>query len=143
MDKNSKQLNDYIQEHKNLNKNVNKNVNKKIKIIDIQTSNIQKFIDELSECSEIHSSSLHGVIISLCYKIPTCWVKFTDKTGDGFKYYDFFESLNIYNYEIGSIISGIKKDEMIKLGIQIIKSCPFMHEDLKNKYCHEWKNYCA
>ncbi len=132
MDKDSVKLSEYIK----------KNSGKKIKMIDIQTTNIQKFIDELSECSEIHSSSLHGVIISLAYKIPTCWVKFTDKTGDGFKYYDFFESVGIQDYKIGTVINRVEKNNMMNIGIQIIRSCPFMHDVLKNNYCSKWNIYC-
>ena len=40
------------------------------------------------------SSTLHGLVASVAYGIPTKWVKFSDKMmGDDTKYHDFFESI--------------------------------------------------
>lgn len=133
MEKKSKELNDYIN-------NFQKN---NIILIDIQTTDIQKFINEIYKCSEIHSSSLHGVIIAMAYKIPTKWIKLSSKTGDGFKYYDFFESLeiNYKNNQLLKIGDVYTLHNMLNLGIQIIKSCPFMKNNMKESYCKKWEQY--
>lgn len=127
LEKNSQELANYLKRIKNY------------KIIDIQTNDIQKFVDEISECKVIQSSSLHGVIFAMAYRIPCIWIVL--KPGDGFKYHDFLESLNIFNYEPGNIIK-YEMSYMLDLGLQIITSCPFMHCALKNKYISKWNEYC-
>ena len=51
-------------------------------------------LDEICSCEQIASSSLHGLIISDSYKIPSVWIKFTDKLkGGSFKFNDYFMSI--------------------------------------------------
>jgi hypothetical protein len=71
-----------------------KNV-KGIKIIDLRTNNIESVVNEILSCDSTVSSSLHGVITSVAYNIPTRWLKFSNRiTGDDIKFYDFFASLD-------------------------------------------------
>lgn len=63
------------------------------KILDIQNS--KSFIDDLLKCNVILSSSLHGLIASDSYGIPSYWIKLSNSVlGNGFKFRDYFLSVN-------------------------------------------------
>ena len=69
----------------------------KIKIIDItqkfSSNKIYDFIDEVLSCEVIVSSSLHGIIISEAYRIPSLWMKFSENLfGGEFKFSDYYLS---------------------------------------------------
>ena len=65
-----------------------------IKIIDIQNKDVFKVIDDMLLCERIISSSLHGLIISDAYKIPSVWTQFTNPIeNDNFKFQDYFASV--------------------------------------------------
>jgi len=62
----------------------------KDQIIDIE-QDYTTFIDQILECDEVISSSLHGIIIAEAYGIKTKWVMYGDKIEGGeFKYQDYF-----------------------------------------------------
>ena len=62
----------------------------KDQIIDIE-QDYKTFVDQILECDEIISSSLHGIIIAEAYGIKTKWVMYGDKIEGGeFKYQDYF-----------------------------------------------------
>lgn len=66
-----------------------------IKIIDIEQPNYKKFIDDVTSCNKIISSSLHGIIIADAYDIPALRIKFSNKiVGGDFKFNDYFLSIN-------------------------------------------------
>ncbi|MBN2869189.1 MAG: polysaccharide pyruvyl transferase family protein [Flavobacteriaceae bacterium] len=68
-----------------------------IKVINLLTKDIEKTTQEILECEQIISSSLHGVILPQAYRIPSLWVKFSDKlSGDNIKFHDYFESMSIH-----------------------------------------------
>ena len=68
-----------------------------ILLIDI-TLGVERFIDDITSCSKIISSSLHGLIVANTYNIPCVWVQVSDRLfGDDTKFYDYFESVNILN----------------------------------------------
>ena len=46
----------------------------------------------------IFSTSLHGLIISHAYGIPAIWIKAGNIGTDGFKFKDYFSSVNIPYY---------------------------------------------
>jgi len=106
-----------------------------IKIIDIQQEDSFQFIDEVNECDVIISSSLHGLIISDAYGIPSVWIQFSDKiVGENFKFYDYFESVGRKNEECyyiseSSTIEDImknKKEYTIDIDLdKLVEACPF------------------
>jgi len=65
-----------------------------ILIIDIQ-EDINVFVDKVCSCELIASSSLHGIIVSDAYNIPSIWIELSSKVkGNGFKFRDYFESVH-------------------------------------------------
>jgi hypothetical protein len=64
-------------------------------IINMQTENMIKAIEEITECVTVVSSSLHGIIIANAYGIPAAWAKFNTLTGDNVKFYDYANSGNV------------------------------------------------
>lgn len=69
------------------------------KILDIRTTDVEYFVQELTSCKYILSSSLHGIILSHAYNIPALWIKHGYIDTDGFKFYDYFSSVDISIYE--------------------------------------------
>lgn len=72
---------------------------KQYKVIDIRTTDVDFFVKELTSCNYILSSSLHGIILSHAYDIPALWIKHGYIDTDGFKFYDYFSSVDIPFYE--------------------------------------------
>lgn len=63
-----------------------------IKIISIRQKPCT-FIDELNQCQNIFSSSLHGLILSDAYDIPNQWIQLSDRiTGGDFKFEDYYST---------------------------------------------------
>jgi pyruvyltransferase len=63
------------------------------RILDI-TKDTEAFIDDLLECKQTISSSLHGLIASDSYGIPNQWVTFKNElTGGTFKFQDYYQSI--------------------------------------------------
>ena len=64
-----------------------------VKIIDIQ-QDIEAFADDLLECENIISSSLHGLIASDSYAIPNRWLRLTEAVyGGRFKFDDYHSAI--------------------------------------------------
>jgi hypothetical protein len=84
-----------------------------IKIISLKTNNIEKTVNEILECEFTVSTSLHGIITSVAYGIPTRWLKYSNKiNGDDIKFYDFFASLDpalIKNFDFSNKRSKLDK----------------------------------
>lgn len=70
----------------------------KYKIIDIRTKNVESFIDQIVSSKFILSTSLHGLIIAHAYGIPALWIIKGSIASSGFKFYDYFSSVNIPQY---------------------------------------------
>ena len=120
--------------------------NKEIKVIDLITNDIEKTIDEIISCENTISSSLHGVIVSHTYNIPSIWVKFSNKLfgnsesmGNNIKFRDYFTSVGITPYNgldyIGKdlkekeILEDIKKHDNLICDFdfdKLFNSCPFL-----------------
>ena len=111
-------------------------------VIDLMTMDVEKVTRQILSCEKTISSSLHGVIVSHAYGIPSIWVKFSEKIfGDDIKYKDYLESVEIPFYQPTFIDSKINieslekliadtanlpKEERVKeLQKGLIESCPF------------------
>jgi hypothetical protein len=67
-----------------------------IPVINILNADPLSVVDQILECENIISSSLHGLIISNAYGIPAKWVKFSNKlVGDDVKFLDYHASVNM------------------------------------------------
>jgi pyruvyltransferase len=61
-----------------------------IKLIDVR-STPQQFIEDLTSCSFILSSSLHGLIFADTFEIPNKWIKLNQSLfGGDFKFHDYY-----------------------------------------------------
>lgn len=69
------------------------------KVIDLRTDDTEAVLNEMFECRRILSSSLHGLIISHAYHIPALWIKKGYIDTDGFKFKDYFSSVDIPLYD--------------------------------------------
>ncbi len=68
--------------------------NPEVKIIDV-FSGMEKFVSDIKSCEFTISSSLHGVILSHTYGIPSSWVQLSEVlVGGSFKFDDYYQSLN-------------------------------------------------
>ena len=89
--------------------------NSDINIINLQNSKPLEVIDQILTCEKIISSSLHGIIISDAYKIPSLWIKFSDKiTGGNFKFLDYFLSVQRNDTKAITIDKKISMDYVLK-----------------------------
>lgn len=71
-----------------------------ILVIDLMTLNIEDVTMQILQCEQTISSSLHGLIVSHAYKIPSVWVEFSNRIfGDGIKYRDYLESVEMEFYK--------------------------------------------
>ena len=71
-----------------------------ILVIDLMTMDVGEVTRQILSCEKTISSSLHGVIVSHAYEIPSIWVEFSNKIfGDGIKYRDYLESVEIPFYQ--------------------------------------------
>lgn len=81
-------------------------------VIDIQ-SDIETFADQVLQCENILSSSLHGLILAEAYGIPTCKVAFSSNVLSGdFKFIDYYSGVGIDTLETVDLqhdIRDIKK----------------------------------
>ena len=108
-----------------------------VKIIDV-FSDIDVFISDIKACDFTVSSSLHGIIISHAFGIPSGWLKLSDNlAGGGFKFMDY--SLSV-GYEIEPILPnqdlGIKTLEK-KVTLPDIKNLSAeLHKQLKGFQFH-------
>jgi len=83
-------------------------------VIDLMTMDIEEVTEQIISCENTISSSLHGIIVSHAYRIPSLWVEFSDKIfGDGIKYHDYLASVKINNYTPLFVNSTITLKEIV------------------------------
>ena len=89
---------------------------------------VEKVIQNINSCNYTISSSLHGIIVSHAYNIPSLWYNLPGQkiAGDNTKFLDYFSSVGIKkyvafdlvncdNYNIDEIINNIRQKCDIKM----------------------------
>ena len=127
-----------------------KNNNYNVELINIMTGlDYKNFINKILSCEIIISSSLHGVIMGIIYKKKVIFTEFSNNViGKKFKFFDFFESVNIkYNVlnsnDINILTNFIdyKKENLKNIGIKMINLYPFIENNRKIFLKNNWINY--
>ena len=80
---------------------VKSNINsEEVLIIDL-TNSIEQIVKQINSCQYTISTSLHGIIVSQSYGIPSLWYNIDGKKlgGDNVKFYDYFSSVLINEYK--------------------------------------------
>lgn len=86
---------------------------KKVHLITVKQE-VETFIQEVTSCRKIVSSSLHGLIISDAYEIPNQWVELSKNViGERFKFYDYYSSTTSQTYQSPVLVNSI--DNLITL----------------------------
>lgn len=114
-----------------------------VKVIHLMTNDIEATTNEILACKRTISSSLHGIIVSHAYQIPSVWVEFSDKLfGDGVKFQDYFESVDLPNYQPVTTVdiaaneavealfqkypNGPQPEKLEQIKKQLLAVCPFV-----------------
>ena len=113
--------------------------NENIKIINFrQYTSYQDVIDEMLSCEFIFSESLHGLIISEAYNIPSKWIDISleKREKSNFKFHDYFLSQG-YDIEKAIDFNGLNISDLELIAKQpyhnhynldinkLISACPF------------------
>lgn len=115
---------------------------------------VEEVLVQILSCNIILSTSLHGIIVSQAYNIPALWCDFNSKDklgGDNIKFWDYFSSVNIPEYEpiIINNLEGIdllifqNEDKMLintdikKIQKELLSVAPFF---VKSEYLLQLKN---
>lgn len=70
-----------------------------ISVINLLDNDLRSVTDQIRSCQRTLSSSLHGLIVSHAYGIPSVWVRYSDKlTGDNVKFEDYLLSVDLVPY---------------------------------------------
>ena len=64
-------------------------------LINVKNNNPLKVAKAITKCEYIVSSSLHGIIAAHAYGIPAAWFDLGEIDGDGTKFHDYYESVNL------------------------------------------------
>jgi len=112
--------------------------NSEILFIDIEGP-VNTVVDQICSCKYIASSSLHGIIMADAYRIPSVYLKFSDRvTGGNFKFRDYFSSVGRSETEplavnenttIDDILDRISHDSIDIDLKELLDVCPFFHHE--------------
>ena len=116
-----------------------------IKIISLINGDCIEVINQINECENIISSSLHGLIIADAYQIPNIWFEIkrgifrrNSVIGNGFKFHDYYESIKKKDIQCQHLKKNIPIKEIIKMckintlniDLEILESsCPFLRNN--------------
>lgn len=143
----------YIDKNNNNYKILKKNLELEgyiVKYIDIRVGeNYKKLIDSINNCKYIISSSLHGMMMGIVYKKKTIFIEFGNKViGDGFKFQDFFGSINInyinmntYDKSVIDNVIDVNYNILIDKGVNLINLIPFIDKNRKEDLIKKYINF--
>ncbi|KAA3621331.1 MAG: polysaccharide pyruvyl transferase family protein [Flavobacterium sp.] len=87
-----------------------------IKVINLLSDDLEATTNDILSCESTISSSLHGIIISHAYGIPSVWVRFSNRlSGDNVKFEDYFLSVDLVPYTGTNIEQPQSAAELEKL----------------------------
>jgi len=83
---------------------------------------IENVIDQINSCEKTISTSLHGVIVSHVYGVPSLWYLLENKPlgGDDVKFLDYFSSVDITEYS-PLVLDKIDQFDMEKIESRFIE----------------------
>lgn len=85
-----------------------------ILVINLLNNDIHEVTNQIYSCEKTIASSLHGVIVSQAYSIPSIWVKFSNKlSGDNIKFEDYFLSVGLQPYDAEHINKKQSFDDLM------------------------------
>lgn len=77
---------------------------------------VEEFIDEISSCEKIFTSSLHGLILAQAYHIPVQWIKIKGlpiHRNSDFKFFDYFSGIG--QSPQYPLMLSLNREELLKL----------------------------
>lgn len=87
-----------------------------VHVIDV-TLPVEKVVDEIATCTFTLSSSLHGLIVSHAYGVPSVWCRsFNPLTGDGVKFLDYLESVGLSDCSPADLPATLSARKLRALG---------------------------
>jgi pyruvyltransferase len=114
-------------------------VNDDVKKIYLGTDDIEGTLQQILQCENIVSSSLHGIILADAYGIPSAWLSSETPKGLEFKFYDYFLSVNkvqqpqMIDFSVSQLTSAdiarqlVFNEKKIEFKeAELIRACPFV-----------------
>lgn len=129
----------YVDKENEFIKHFQKQYHHEVIIIDIE-DDIYNVVDAINACEVIASSSLHGIIVSDAYGVPSCWIKLSDNIRGGeFKFLDYFMSVqrvHHHPYEINQhfsmedLLRHVPQEHLIIDTEHLLSVCPFLKSSM-------------
>jgi len=96
------------------------------------TNPIEQILEEINSCQNTISTSLHGIIVSQAYGIPSLWYTYKSNqiNGDNIKFYDYFSSVGIDEYKPFELIAESFNVSNTILNIKNNQDLSLIKEDL-------------
>lgn len=116
---------------------VKKELNENIIVINLLDP-IELIISQINMCEQTISTSLHGLIVSHSYGIPSLWVSLENSkrklVGDNVKFNDYFSSVEIQKYESIFIeYEVLQNEEMMSQLFENYKKVDLPHPEIIQK----------
>lgn len=112
-------------------------------LVDV-TQAVEDVIRDIRRCEWSISSSLHGVIVSHAYGVPSVWVDSVTKLhGNGVKFSDYFEGAGLLGVEPSEVdLSASERDlavtrdlatlpDLTRQRAELLASCPYMTGEMQ------------